>query len=65
MEYMTTIEAAKLWLISKRRVVTLCNTNRISGAVMIGNIWLIPRDAIKPEDGRHTRYSKTEIEGKQ
>lgn len=58
MEYMTTVEAAELWLVSKRRVVTLCNSNRIQGAVMIGNIWLIPKSARKPEDGRHTRYVK-------
>ena len=58
MEYMTTMEAAKLWLISKRRVITLCNSKRILGAVMVGKIWLIPKNANKPEDGRHTRYTK-------
>lgn len=49
-------EAAKKWRISQRRVAMLCSENRISGATMVGNMWVIPADAKKPEDARTTRF---------
>lgn len=45
-------EAAKRWNISERRVVTLCRTGRIKGAVKHGKCWYIPADAERPEDNR-------------
>jgi len=50
---MTTKEAAALWGISDRRVLQYCNAGRIKGAVKMGNTWLIPKDAVKPLDGRY------------
>ena len=55
MEYLTTIEAAEKWGISRRRVNVLCIEGRIKGVVQKGRIWLIPGNAPKPEDGRHMR----------
>ena len=52
LDYMTTIEAAKLWHITPRRISTLCTDGRIEGAVKKGNTWLIPSNAEKPEDAR-------------
>lgn len=52
MEYVSTIEAAKKWGISERRVQKLCEENRIPGVVRISRIWLIPKDVEKPIDGR-------------
>lgn len=59
MDYMTAQEAADKWGITRRRVQILCTQDRITGAKMMGNMWLIPIDAEKPKDGRSTRYSKT------
>jgi DNA adenine methylase len=53
---MTAKEAAAKWNISQRRVAVLCSKNRIEGAEFIGNMWLIPKSAVKPKDGRVTRF---------
>lgn len=45
-------EAANKWGITKRRVQTLCATNRIKNAERVGNMWVLPADAEKPEDAR-------------
>ena len=52
MEYMSCAEAAGKWGISERRVQILCSQNRIPGASKLGYMWLIPKDAEKPVDGR-------------
>ena len=52
MEYMSCPEAAKKWGISERRVQVLCRENRILGVSKLGYMWLIPKDAEKPIDGR-------------
>ena len=52
MEYMSCPEAAKKWGISDRRVQKLCEENRIIGVSRIGNMWLIPKNAEKPNDRR-------------
>lgn len=52
MDYMTTKQAADLWRISDRRVLQYCNDGRIEGAEKMGNTWLIPKNAVKPIDGR-------------
>lgn len=55
LEYTSATEVAKKWHISERRVQKLCEENRIPGVTRISQIWLIPKDAKKPVDGRHTR----------
>ena len=52
MEYMSVIEAAEKWNITRRRVQVLCSTGRILGAQKIGTVWIIPANAIKPIDAR-------------
>ena len=54
--YMTASEAAKKWNISHRRVLTLCKEKRINDVATLGNMWIIPIDAKKPEDARSFRY---------
>lgn len=64
MEYMSCPEAAEKWDISERRVQILCKENRIPGVSKIGYMWLIPKDAKKPDDGRrklNRQQTKTEI----
>lgn len=57
--YMTASEAAEKWNISHRRVLTLCKENRIINVATLGNMWIIPIDAKKPEDARSLRYIST------
>ena len=52
MEYISCGEAAENWGISARRVQKLCEDNRIPSAVKFSRVWLIPKDAEKPVDGR-------------
>lgn len=49
MEYMTVREK---WSITERWVQKLCEENRIKGAVRSSRVWMIPKEAIKPIDGR-------------
>lgn len=55
MEYMSAPQAAEKWGISERRVQILCSENRIPGVSRLGYMWLIPKDAEKPIDGRTTQ----------
>ncbi|MEA4903138.1 DNA-binding protein [Desulfitobacterium sp.] len=55
LEYISAPEAAEKWSISERRVQKLCEENRITGVAKFSRMWLIPKDAEKPIDGRHTR----------
>lgn len=52
LEYISVAEAAKKWGISERRVQKLCEDNRIKGVAKFSYMWLIPKDADKPVDGR-------------
>ena len=42
----------KKWGIGERRINTLCQEQRIEGAVKFANSWAIPSDAEKPTDNR-------------
>lgn len=57
--YISAKEAAEKWNISQRRVAVLCAEKRIEGAMMVGNVWIIPSEAEKPVDKRTTRYEET------
>ena len=50
MKYLSVTQTAEKWGISQRRIQTLCNEERIEGAVRIGHSWAIPEDAPKPTD---------------
>ena len=49
---MSSAEAAESWGISRRRVTALCMGGRVSGAIIVGDIWIIPACAKKPADAR-------------
>ncbi len=55
LSFMSAKEAAEKWSISQRRVSVLCSENRIDGAMMVGNMWIIPSNAEKPIDKRTVR----------
>ena len=52
MDYMTLKEAAGQWGVTPRRVNYYCAGGRIHGAVKMAGVWLIPKTAEKPIDGR-------------
>ena len=58
LSFMSAKEAAEKWDISQRRVAILCSEKRIDGAMMVGNMWIIPSTAEKPTDKRTVRYEK-------
>ena len=52
MEYISSPQAAEKWGISERRVQKLREENRIPGVAKFSRLWMIPKDAEKPIDGR-------------
>lgn len=58
LSFISAKEAAEKWEISQRRVAILCSEGRIDGAMMVGNMWIIPSTAEKPIDKRTVRYKK-------
>lgn len=59
MDYMTLKEAGEKWGVSPRWINYYCSADRIPGAVKMAGVWLIPKDAEKPADGRY-KNRKTE-----
>lgn len=45
LSFISAKEAAEKWNISQRRVSVLASENRINGAMMVGNMWIIPSNA--------------------
>ena len=52
MDYMTLKEATEKWGVTPRRVNYYCAGGRIPGAVKMAGVWLLPKTAEKPLDGR-------------
>lgn len=52
MEYMTLRETSEKWGVSARQINYYCSAGRIPGAIKVATIWLLPKDAEKPVDGR-------------
>lgn len=57
MEFVTPKEKAAEWGITQRRVEILCSNGRVPGVYRLGRVWAIPKNAVKPADGR-TRDAK-------
>lgn len=45
MEYITSLQAADKWNLSKCQVNALCKSGQIYGAVKKGQRWMVPEDA--------------------
>ena len=52
MDYISAKDAAGKWGITQRRVEVLCLGGKVEGVERVGNMWLIPKIAEKPKDGR-------------
>ncbi len=55
LDYLTVKEAGEKWGIGSRMVTLYCVADRIEGALKKGNLWLIPKEALKPVDGRRKK----------
>jgi hypothetical protein len=51
-EWITPEEAASKWGIKARQVQAMCSRGQIHDVVRLSRVWLIPKDAPKPVDGR-------------
>ena len=51
MDYMTLKETSEIWGITPRQINYYCAAGRIPGAIKMGTVWLIPKEAEKPIDG--------------
>ena len=58
MDYITLKEASQKWNVTPRQINYLCAAGRITGAVKMATIWLIPKDAEKPADHRFKNTKK-------
>ena len=60
-DYISAVDIAAKWGITRRRVVTLCAEGRIPGAFRLGSGWAAPINAEKPADERikSGKYVKT------
>lgn len=57
--YMTVQEVAEKWGVSSRQVQILCKKGRITGAMRMSRIWIIPENAKKPTNSkRHNAGGK-------
>lgn len=61
LSFISAKEASEKWNISQRRVSVLCSENRIAGAMMVGNMWIIPANAQKPIDKRINKKEENKI----
>ena len=57
-DYITIKEAAEKWGVSTRAITYHVVAGRIPGVIKIGNMWLIPATAPKPEDLRKYNYRR-------
>ena len=61
MNYIKVSEAAQKWGISARRTRILCAEGKVEGVIRKGNLYMIPEDAEKPQDGRRTKPTLLEM----
>jgi hypothetical protein len=52
LEWITLEQTGNVWGLKSRWVQAMCSNGQIPGVVRLGRIWLIPKNAQKPVDGR-------------
>lgn len=64
MEYLTSADCAKKWNVSQKRVAIYCKEGRIEGAIMMGRMWMIPKEAKKNRGSEKSKKEqKFDIQG--
>lgn len=64
MQYLTSVQMAEKWGLTKRRVNSLCKDGHIEGAYNDGYRWWIPENARKPEGRKSGKENKKVGSGK-
>ena len=57
LEWITPLQASEKWGITERQVQAMGKTGKIAGALRVSKVWLIPKDVLRPIDGR-TKIAK-------
>ena len=52
LDWITPLQASEQWGITERQVQAMCKRGKISGVIRLSKVWLIPRYAPRPIDGR-------------
>ncbi len=55
MDFLSVKETAELWGVSERWVQKFCVEGRIPNAQKFGRSWMIPKDAVRPDDLRRNK----------
>ena len=63
LDWITPLQASEKWGITERQVQSLCLQGKITGAIRLSKLWLIPKDAEKPIDGRTLEGKKSKSKG--
>ena len=61
LDWITPSQASEKWGIKERQVQALCSQGKVEGAIKLSKVWIIPKDAPKPIDGR-TKVAKADKE---
>ena len=61
LEWITPLQASEKWGITERQVQAMCKSGKITGAIRVSKVWLIPKDVQRPMDGR-TKAARLEKE---
>ena len=59
LDWITPLQASEKWGIKERQVQALCSQGKVAGAIKLSKVWIIPKDAPKPIDGR-TKEAKVQ-----
>lgn len=52
MDYMMLKVPSEKWSVSSRQINYYCTDGLIQGTIKIAGVWLVPKDAVNPIDGR-------------
>ena len=63
MDYLTVQQTAEKWGVTERWVQALVKKGSIDGVIRFGRVWMVPKDAQKPEDGRKNNRRQPRKDG--
>lgn len=61
MDYISVKDAAVKWGLTTRMAIYHCVNGRVEGAEKIAGVWLVPKDAERPEDRRKGNGRKPKV----
>ena len=58
LDWITPVQASEKWGITVRHVQSMCKDGKIPGVMRVSKVWLIPKNAPRPIDGRTKNAKK-------